>query len=60
MQISYEMVSNARVTGSVHSLRRVVQGALWHGSRTEKIKDHEYKNFDFLNRENKQVRYSFK
>ena len=51
------------------SIKRVVQEggvggggggkALWHGSRTEKIEDHGYKNFAFPNQENKQVRFSF-
>ena len=32
---------------------------LRHGLRMETIKDHGYKNFVFLNHENKQVRCSF-
>ena len=34
------------------------EGVLWQGSRTEKIEDHGYNNFVFLNHENKQVRYT--
>ena len=35
--------------------KRVVQGGLWYGSRTEKIEDHGYKNIVFSNHENMQV-----
>ena len=44
----------------IHVLyKKVVQGALWHGSRMEKIEDHGYKNFVFPNQGNKQARCSF-
>ena len=42
--------------------KRVVQGGLWQSVyelKKERITDHRYKNFVFLNHENKQMRYSF-
>ena len=41
--------------------KRVAQGGLWHGSRTEKIENHGSRslNFVFPNHENKQERYWF-
>ena len=52
---------NRRFVSSLNSLpgKRVIQGGLWHGSRTEKIGDHGYNNFVSPNHENKQLKYSF-
>ena len=47
------------MTGFVNCIKRVIQGRLWHSSRTEKIGDHGYNNFVSPNHENKQLKYSF-